>query len=353
MGQVKSEKRKRIFLFLRIGFVVCGIIGAIFWASKEGRWGKLTAIFSQMNLWVFAAVLVVFIFCMIIVGLRWWILLRAQSIFIPFWATVRLYFLGWFYNNFMPGAVGGDLVRAWYVTRHTEKKLEAVLTVFVDRVIGLASTMIIAVFFYSLFLRGRGLEITGKGGEGGGVLDFLAEQKVIIFWILVIIAAFFGGLMLNNKGRALLKRILSNVYVHGLHAVKKLKDAIVIYCTRPAAILVAFGLTFFLQILSITGYWFLCRSMGIDVSLKYYLVFFTLSWVFGAVPVSVGGAVVVEGMLAYMFVHFAGLAAEEALVIALCQRIVWMIASLPGGVIHLIGAHLPKDFFVDENSSVN
>ena len=73
----------------------------------------------------------------------------------------------------------------------------------------------------------------------------------------------------------------------------------------------------------------------------------------GAVPVSIGGAVVVEVLLASMFINFAGVGEEPASALALCQRAVWMLASLPGAAIHLIGAHLPKDFFIDYKKSIN
>ena len=103
--------------------------------------------------------------------------------------------------------------------------------------------------------------------------------------------------------------------------------------------------------------------MGIKAGLRYYYVFFTLTWVLGAVPVSIGGAVVVEGMLAYLFITFAGTARHAASTLVLCQRAVWMLASLPGAVIHLVGAHLPgggknglqspKDFFIDSKNSID
>jgi hypothetical protein len=38
---------------------------------------------------------------------------------------------------------------------------------------------------------------------------------------------------------------------------------------------------------------------------------------------------------------------EQALALALCQRFIWVLASLPGAVVHLTGAHLPRDFFID------
>lgn len=351
MPEAKTKKSKRIFLFLRVAVVTGGIIWGMFWLSREQRWDNLVKIFLQMNVWVFSGALSVFVACQMVVGARWWLLLRAQSISIGFWAAVRLYFLGWFYNNFMPGSVGGDLLRAWYVTKHTDKKFEAVLSVFVDRVIGLLSTLTIAVFFYALFLRGKGKAVTF--GSSGSLLNAISEYRWIIICVVVALATVFGGLLLYKRSRVILGRVWSYIYLYGARMIKKLTNAVVIYCRSPMTILAVFGLTVFLQITQITGFWILGQNMGIDVSVKYYYVFFTLTWVFGAVPVSIGGAVVVEGLLAYLFIEFAGVEPEAALAIALCQRVVWMFASLPGAAIHLLGAHLPKEFFIDYKEPIN
>ena len=61
----------------------------------------------------------------------------------------------------------------------------------------------------------------------------------------------------------------------------------------------------------------------------------------------------VEFTLAYLFINFAGVAPEAAGALALCQRAVWMLTSLPGAVIHLTGMHLPKDFSIDYQSDEN
>jgi hypothetical protein len=341
MPEAKAKKSKYVFLLLRTLVVVFGIIWAIVWLSREQRWSKLASIFAQINFFVFAVVLGVFIVAQVMIGFRWWLLLRTQSIFIDCWAAVKLNFLGWFYNNFMPGSVGGDLLRAWYVTKHTPKRFEAVLSVFVDRVIGLLSTLIIAVFFYVLFLRGKGeaLAFTGRDGP----FKLLAEHKQVIILVVLILAGIFCGLLLHRRGRVLLRAAWSYIRIQIARAFEKLKDAVYIYCSKPLTILAAFVLTVFLQITTITGFWFLGKNLGIAAGLKHYYVFFTLTWVLGAVPVSIAGAVVVEGTLAYLFIRYASVEAEAALALALCQRIVWMLGSLPGAAIHLIGAHLPEE----------
>jgi len=359
MPETKARTSKHIFLFLRIIVVAAGVTWAIVWLSKEQRWSNLVKLFSQMNLGVFAATLGFFVVAQFMIALRWWLLLRTQSIFINYWPAVRLHFLGLFYSNFMPGVVGGDLLRAWYVTKHTDKKFHAVLSVFVDRVIGFFGSAIIALFFYLLFLRRRCAEVIF--GIKGDLPQSFVKFKQVGLWVAVILVVVFCGFMLHKKGRVLLKKCWSYIRIHGQKAVEKFKNALVLYRRSPLSILAIFALTVLLQLLTITGFWFLGVNLGLEVGIIYYYVFFPLSWALGAIPVSVGGAFVVEGVLAGLFVYFAGVDAEAALALAFCQRVVWMIASLPGAVIHIAGGHLPaggvaglpKDFSVDYNERVN
>jgi len=342
MAGTKERKTKLLFILFRICFVITGIILAVIWASHEQRWRKLTEIKPA----IFVCSLGIFIIAQIIIGLRWWILLRSQSIFIPFLSAVRLHFLGLFYNNYMPGSVGGDLIRAWYVTKHTHKKFEAALSVFVDRAAGLLSTLIIAVFFYTLFLRGESLDVGAR--KEFGFISSIKEHRMLLIWMFVFIVLVFLGLLLYGKSRVVLKKTCLYVGERALKIGEKFKKAIFLYCRRPFALLSAFGLTVLLQLMTITGFWFVGRSLGITASIKYYYVFFAVTWVLGAIPVSIGGAVVVEGMLMVLFINFAGVAEDSALALALCQRFVWLLASLPGAGIHLIGAHLPGDEIRDE-----
>lgn len=347
MANTKVGKTKPIFVLFRICFVTAGIIFAIVWASQQQRWHKLT----EINLVIFAAALGIFILSQILVGFRWWLLLRAQSIFISFFAAVRLHFLGLFYNNCMPGSVGGDLIRAWYVTKHTDKRFEAALCVFVDRAVGLLSTLVIALTFSMLFLRGKTLGISAR--RDASYLSFVAEYKMIFVWLFVFIALIFCILLLHRKSRATLKKIWSTFNSQASKTIEKLKKALSLYYKRPLTLLAAFALTVFLQLMTITAFWLVGQDLGITASIKYYYVFFTLTWVLGAIPVSIGGAVVVEGMLMFMFITIATVPENEAFALAITQRFVWMLASIPGAVIHLIGAHLPKDFFVDHNKAID
>jgi len=285
MPKTKTKKSKKIFLVLRIAVVTAGIICFIMWVSRGDRWSKLISIFRQMNLGVFAVTLSIFVVTQVMVGFRWWLLLRTQSIFISLPAAVRLNFLGWFYNNFMPGSVGGDLLRAWYVTKHTAKKFEAVLSVFIDRVIGLLSTFVIALFFYMFFLRGRGPVITST--DRNGFFESIAAYKQVLLCVFASIVVISCILLIHKKGRSMLEKLWLYIRARAITMIVKFKDAIVIYCRNIGTILVVFGLTVFLQLLTITGFWLLGRNLGIEASVVYYYVFFTITWVLGAIPGSI------------------------------------------------------------------
>jgi glycosyltransferase 2 family protein len=350
MVDTRTSKSRHIFLFIRLAVVICGLTLGILWLRGADRWPTLIKIFNQMDKLVFVSVLLLYAFVQVILGFRWWLLMRSQSIFIGFWAVVKLSFLGLLYNNFMPGSVGGDLMKAWYVTRHTDRKFQAVLSVFVDRVIiGLSATFLISVFCYIFFLHNeiRLIDLTGR-------LNFnviTPERKKAVIYLLIAFLVVTIVFLLTKQGKSVLKRIMFKASTAGGRLLKKLKDSIILYLKKPLAICETLGLTVAVQLLTITGFWFLGRNLGVDTGIIYYYFIFALTWVLGAIPVSVGGAVIVEGLLASLFVLLCGVHEEPALALALSQRFIWMIVSLPGAMIHIFGVHLPKDFFIDYNAT--
>lgn len=79
---------------------------------------------------------------------RWHILLEAQGIRVAFRRTFQITMIGQFFNSFLLGSTGGDLLKAYYGTHETEKsKTEAVTTVFADRLLGLFSMLLFTVIF--------------------------------------------------------------------------------------------------------------------------------------------------------------------------------------------------------------
>lgn len=77
---------------------------------------------------------------------RWQILLKVRHFQVTFSQANKLYLIGGFFNYALPGAVGGDVVKAYYLVRdYPKRRMEAVLTVVIDRLLGLYCTLAVAV----------------------------------------------------------------------------------------------------------------------------------------------------------------------------------------------------------------
>jgi uncharacterized membrane protein YbhN (UPF0104 family) len=70
-------------------------------------------------------------------AVRWQALLRALGIAIPLRRLVKLYFVGTFFNIFLPTGFGGDAIRMIELARYSKQTPEAIGTVLVDRATGL------------------------------------------------------------------------------------------------------------------------------------------------------------------------------------------------------------------------
>src|SRR5204862_202570 len=75
---------------------------------------------------------------------RWQVLLRPVGLRLGFLRVFHYNYLGLFFNNFLVGMTGGDLVKAILIARGSDRRAAAALTVFVDRLIGLVVLAAIA-----------------------------------------------------------------------------------------------------------------------------------------------------------------------------------------------------------------
>jgi len=103
--------------------------------------------------WI-AAGMLSFGICIALCTIRWSLLIRAQGFPVPMRRLGMLYLVGHFFNTFLPGATGGDIVKAYYAALESpDRRAEAVTTVFIDRIIGLLGLILLTVLVTALRLR--------------------------------------------------------------------------------------------------------------------------------------------------------------------------------------------------------
>jgi hypothetical protein len=348
VAKAKSKRSRYISYLLRISVAAL----ALYLTFRGEDLAKIADVLLGINFWIFAASLALWVLSQVVFVTRWYLLMRTQSIHIGYWTAFNLNLLGIFYNNCLPTSIGGDLIRAWYVTTHTDKKLEAALSVLVDRFIGLAGTVIMAFCCYWF------IPVDEQKERLSLSLNLNLSQSLNEYkWISAAIGIVFALVLLvfisNAKSRNMLRKVFRLFCEKGKIFLQKTNNAIRIYCSKIFTLILALLLTFLCQAIFILGMWLIGREIGIDVPMKYYFVFFPIAWIVGSLPVSIGALGIWEGTLKLLFGKVAAGLDEQVLALASYHRILWLIGSLPGVVIHLLGAHLPKDFFVDRNKSID
>ncbi|MFQ5577151.1 MAG: lysylphosphatidylglycerol synthase transmembrane domain-containing protein, partial [Anaerolineae bacterium] len=133
-----------------------------FLSDPQDRSLLLTTL-ADANYWYLLLALALYVLAIITNAVKWYILLKAQGVPVPLGALTNYTFVGFFFNNFLPANVGGDVMRGFGVARYTDRNADAAVSVVVDRIIGLMGYMVSAVVAALIVVN-----IVAGGGHLGG-----------------------------------------------------------------------------------------------------------------------------------------------------------------------------------------
>ena len=137
--------KKWLFLLLKI--VVTGI--CLLYVIHKIDWSTSWKTFQRSNIfWLTAAALLI-ISSKIVAAFRLNIYYKCINVFLSATNNLRLYWLGMYYNVFLPGGVGGDAYKVIVLNKayqHPVKLLTA--AVLLDRVSGVAGIGVLTALYY-------------------------------------------------------------------------------------------------------------------------------------------------------------------------------------------------------------
>jgi uncharacterized membrane protein YbhN (UPF0104 family) len=195
---------------------------------------------------------------------RWQLLLENQSNeIISVSKLVRYCLIGAFYNLFMPGAIGGDIIRSRnLISKHNIGLKHALKINIIERVIGLIGLVFILSISLSVFTEHRLkiIEFTGKD------LYQIFHASLIIFFIALLITFVFYK--------------LSIIYFE------------------------AFIITLFIHVVEISMAWWLGYYLNINIGFEGFLWLMPIIYLITAIPISVGGLGVREASLSAGLLFF-------------------------------------------------
>lgn len=297
-------------------------LGILSFLAGKVNWSNLGHRFTSAHpTWLLAALLVTLV-SILLCATRFYFLLRLQKISLSYFHTVQLTLTGFFFNLFLIGSTGGDAVRIFYLLRwFPDQKARATLAILLDRVFGVAALFGLAL----LFLPGTvdRLRADPTFAPLAEALPWLGPLGAALLCLAFILPGLFPKLPLPTKlpGRTVILDLL--------HA---MRDTVHGGWTTVAAVSVSIAV----HLMSFLAATLLARALDLPINYALAGLILTLIFSAAALPISVSGHGVREGMMVFLFARL-GISPdpESAIAYSLLIYGLGLFWSLLGGLAYL------------------
>ena len=307
----------RRYLFDILKVVVS--LGLILLLLTQVNLAQVGVTIARANLGLLALALVLYLGAMTANGLKWYVLLRAQGIQAGLADVLAYTFVGFFFNNFLPANVGGDVARMVTLARDTNQKAEAALSVVMDRLVGLFTYITVAAV----------MGVVVVWGAGRSDLANLAAIAVVLF----VLAAVGFAILLSRRLRGLVERLFALPGLKRLAPLyRRLSTAVQAYRDRPAVLAVAATISLSGLVLTNLTNLLVALALGINLPLLYIFFFNPLLAFTPLIVPSLGGLGVTQGAYDIFYDALGKLiTSDDAFSISLTLQVIFYLTSLPGG----------------------
>ena len=220
---------------------------------------------------------------------RWLILLRAQGFRGSTRSTFPLTLIGLFFNFAMPGGVGGDVVKGYYLLQeHPERRVAAALSIFMDRMSG---------FFIMLSTAMAALFINWEAVRDNPQFQVVGAAVGAFF------LAFVGFYVISLSTLVTRHRLAVWVFARAPlgHALKRIYEGLHSYRSSPGALLASFGLSALSQLTMVAAHMAVGRALGIEVPIGVYFFVVPVGTVMMTLPISIAGIGVGQAAFFYLY----------------------------------------------------
>ncbi len=308
---------KRRYLRFLIFFVKLAVSTlALYIVIKKIGSENFYNVFHKTNPIFFFIVSLFYILATFISSIRW-------KMFIPGDISVMrlfsLYMIGSFFNNLLPGLIGGDALKAYYLYRDTKNTGISMASVFMDRYVGFVALMMIALIalpFGIVYIRNTELR-------------YIIPLLILFF---VIGSTLFFRLKLGNR-----LRFLNDFYGYFDSYVNNKKNVVILFKT--------FLLSIIIQLVGMVSVYIIARGFEININFISILIFVPLIVTVSLLPVSISGLGIREGAFVILFGNI-GVKPELALMISLTWFLSVVMGSLPGAFFYLINKKVDSEDFL-------
>ncbi len=296
-------------------------IAVLYWVYHDPnrRAQMAEAIRDAQYHWVVFGILA-YVVVEIAAAFRWHVLLKVQGIRLSFLRLSGLFLIGMFYNQFLPGGTGGDIMKSYYLLKETpNKKAGALLAVVFDRFIGLVA--LVAITGTLIGLR----------------YDFLSqttETRNLLWLLLVLLGASILSLASTFviSGLNLFHRLPAKF--PGREKLIEISAAYHLYARHWRATFVAFGASVVAHLATFTTFLCAAYALGAAVPIVNFFAVMPIERTISALPISFAGIGLREKVLQIMLHGLCGVPEATAILIGSLSFLIILICCLPGAIVY-------------------
>lgn len=275
-----------------------------------------------------------------VIAWRLRLLLATQDIQLSMRDALLLTFAGNFFNFAMPGSTGGDLYKAYHIAKRTTKRVQGVTIVFLDRVVGLVSFLLIAAVI--LLFAGR----TGRIGVFGQIVGYLTAGLVVS-----------GMLFFSRRVRGWIRYDALLSKLPFADKLRRIDETTFSFRFHKGQAITALLATFFSHVCLVTYIYCLARAFGIhatgdrtELELYFAVMMSTVvGFLLAAVPISFQGFGLMELVFVRVMVEGDWCDYSTMLALTIALRFVQVFWSLPGVIVPWLGLERPPETVSEES----
>jgi uncharacterized protein (TIRG00374 family) len=258
--------------------------------------------------------------------IRWYVLVRALDLPFTVHDSLRLGMIGYALSTFLPGSIGGDVIKAACLAREQNRRTAAVATVIFDRLIGLCGLVWLVAALGGVFWL------------GGSVTNPKLEIVLAGAWVLTVTSFLFWlalGLVSSSRAEALGALLVRLPKVGG--PLRELWRSVLMYRQRSRSVCVAMGLALVGHVGFVLTYYFgTLTILGPDEipSLEAFFLFVPVVMIVQAVFLLPGGLGATEIGFGWFFSSL-GFSPANGVLGSLIQRAIGWALALVGYLIYL------------------
>jgi uncharacterized membrane protein YbhN (UPF0104 family) len=253
---------------------------------------------------------------------RWWLLVDAQALDVPFKQLTASMLVALFFNNFLPSNIGGDVIRVADTAKAAGSKTLATTIVLVDRTMGMLGLVLVAACGASLVASATG-QVRLPLGPSWLWAGFLAGAAIGV------------PMIWSPAGVGRLLQPLTVVHPEWVgDRIDNVTTTLERFRNHPGALAGCFSGAVLVQIATVVFHLAVVHALGIHIGLFDLAVAVPLAGVTQMLPVSVNGFGVREAAFCFYFTRI-GLPCEQAILLSLSATALVMLFSLTGAAVYI------------------